>query len=94
MTGIKCHSAGFRPFQFSCILKSKLINQVFKVVPVQYNSNLISQRGKMNNDCIFCKMAKGEMKTRVIYEDENTLGIVDITVERLTQTWYTAGIII
>jgi hypothetical protein len=39
-------------------------------------------------------MAKGEMKTRVIYEDENTLGIVDITVERLTQTWYTAGIII
>jgi histidine triad (HIT) family protein len=33
----------------------------------------------MNNDCIFCKMAKGEMKTRVIYEDENTLGIVDTT---------------
>jgi histidine triad (HIT) family protein len=33
----------------------------------------------MNNDCIFCKMISGAVKTRVIYEDEKTLCIVDTT---------------
>lgn len=32
----------------------------------------------MSDECIFCKMFSGEVETRKIYEDENTLGIVDI----------------
>ncbi len=33
----------------------------------------------MDNKCLFCKMANGVIKTRIIYEDDNTLGIVDTT---------------
>lgn len=29
-------------------------------------------------DCLFCKFAKGEIKTKVIYEDENVLAFDDI----------------
>ncbi len=29
-------------------------------------------------NCIFCKIVKGEVPTRKVYEDENFLGIIDI----------------
>ena len=29
-------------------------------------------------DCLFCKMARGEIKTNKIYEDENVLAFLDI----------------
>ena len=29
-------------------------------------------------NCIFCKIVKGEIPTRKVYEDENFLGIIDI----------------
>lgn len=32
----------------------------------------------MPDDCIFCKIGQGDMKARKIYEDEKTVGLVDI----------------
>jgi histidine triad (HIT) family protein len=32
----------------------------------------------MSNDCIFCKIAKGEIPSNKIYEDEFVLGFVDL----------------
>jgi len=31
------------------------------------------------NECLFCKIFAGEVQTRKIYEDENTVGILDTT---------------
>ena len=31
----------------------------------------------MADDCIFCKIFRGEVKARVIYKDENTMAVVD-----------------
>ena len=32
----------------------------------------------MNNDCIFCKIIKGELPSTVVYEDEHILAFRDI----------------
>ena len=32
----------------------------------------------MEKDCIFCKIVKGEMKTRIVYENNATLAFEDI----------------
>ncbi len=32
----------------------------------------------MSEDCIFCKIAEGEVEGRKIYEDDKTVGLVDI----------------
>jgi len=32
----------------------------------------------MNNDCIFCKIIKGELPSTIVYEDENVLAFRDI----------------
>lgn len=32
----------------------------------------------MEKNCVFCKIAKGELATRKVYDDGNVLGIVDI----------------
>ena len=32
----------------------------------------------MDEDCIFCKIVKGEIPASIIYEDENTLAFLDI----------------
>ena len=32
----------------------------------------------MSNDCIFCKIIKGELPSTVVYEDENVLAFRDI----------------
>lgn len=31
------------------------------------------------NDCVFCKIIRGEIPAGVVYEDENFLGFLDIT---------------
>lgn len=31
------------------------------------------------NDCVFCKIIKGEIQTNKVYEDENYLAFLDIT---------------
>jgi histidine triad (HIT) family protein len=31
----------------------------------------------MDNDCPFCKIARGELETRIVYQDENTVGFID-----------------
>lgn len=31
-----------------------------------------------HKDCIFCKIAKGEIKSDIIYDDDNFFGILDI----------------
>ena len=33
----------------------------------------------MNNDCVFCKIVKGEIPAEIVYEDENSLAFLDIT---------------
>jgi histidine triad (HIT) family protein len=33
----------------------------------------------MNNDCVFCKIAKGEIPAEKVYEDDEFLGFLDIT---------------
>src|SRR4030042_1332785 len=33
----------------------------------------------MVSDCLFCKIFSGEIQTRKIYQDENTVAILDIT---------------
>lgn len=30
-----------------------------------------------NQDCIFCKIARGEIETKKVYEDENFIGFLD-----------------
>jgi len=31
-----------------------------------------------DNDCIFCKIAKGEVESEKVYDDDNFIGILDI----------------
>ncbi len=31
-----------------------------------------------NNNCIFCKIVKGEIKTELVYEDDNFIAFLDI----------------
>lgn len=38
----------------------------------------------MNDDCPFCKIARGELETRIIYQDEHTVGFID-TLPRFAQ---------
>jgi len=33
---------------------------------------------RMEGDCIFCKVIKGEVPTEKVYEDDNFIGILDI----------------
>jgi histidine triad (HIT) family protein len=33
----------------------------------------------MQENCIFCKIAKGEVPAKVVYEDEHFLGVLDIS---------------
>lgn len=37
-------------------------------------------------DCIFCKIAKGEIPSEKVYEDDNFLSILDITPETIGHT--------
>jgi histidine triad (HIT) family protein len=39
-----------------------------------------------NKNCIFCKIAKGEIPAEWVYEDDNFLGILDINPEMLGHT--------
>ena len=38
------------------------------------------------NDCIFCKIAKGEIDSRVIYEDEDIKAFLDVNPEKTGHT--------
>lgn len=40
----------------------------------------------MNEDCIFCKIIKGEIPSRKIYEDEYTYAFLDITPDAFGHT--------
>jgi histidine triad (HIT) family protein len=32
----------------------------------------------MNEECVFCKIAKGEIKSNLVYEDDNFIGFLDV----------------
>jgi histidine triad (HIT) family protein len=32
----------------------------------------------MKEDCIFCKISKGEIESKKVYEDDNFIGILDV----------------
>ena len=38
------------------------------------------------NECLFCKIVKGEIPSYKVYEDENTLAFLDINPEGLGHT--------
>lgn len=38
------------------------------------------------NECLFCKIVKGEIPSYKVYEDENTLAFLDINPEELGHT--------
>jgi len=40
----------------------------------------------MENDCIFCKIIKGEIPTEKIYEDDNFIGFLDINPKAVGHT--------
>ena len=33
---------------------------------------------KMAEDCIFCKIVKGEIESKKVYEDDNFIGVLDV----------------
>ena len=37
-------------------------------------------------DCIFCKIVKGEIKSEIVYSDDNFIGILDINPKALGHT--------
>jgi len=41
---------------------------------------------KEYKDCIFCKIIKGEIKSDIVYSDDNFIGILDINPEMLGHT--------
>ena len=32
----------------------------------------------VNEDCVFCKIVSGEIKTKIVYDDNNFIGFLDI----------------
>ena len=40
----------------------------------------------MMNNCIFCKLANGEIPSKVVYEDEKVLAFLDINPESVGHT--------
>lgn len=46
-------------------------------IGVKY-SNVFTQIFSMSDDCIFCKIIKGEIPSHKVYEDENVLAFLDV----------------
>ena len=71
-------------FFHSVALADKIINNFYNVVQVcrwfvhSVNQHILKKEMKMKDDnCIFCKLANGEIPTATLYEDEDFRVILD-----------------
>lgn len=55
------------------MIKTEIQTSTYKAI------NLCESRARVNlEDCVFCRIAKRESPASIIYEDENTIGFLDI----------------